>query len=117
MQLSKYIYWVDANLPPQLAEWLKHKFQVEAYHLFDFEMLTTSDEEIFAKAKALENIVILTKDEDFADLVLRLKFPPYIIWITVGNTTNKALNKLIIDFFEEAVSKLIASDFGLIEIK
>lgn len=80
-------------------------------------MLTTSDEEIFAKAKELKNIIIITKDEDFADLVLQKKLPPRIIWITIGNVKNAVLNKLIITHFEEGVTKLITSDLGLIEIK
>ncbi len=118
MQLNNFIYWVDANLPPLgLATWLHEHFNVQAYHLFNFDMLTTSDEDIFAKAKKLGNIIIITKDEDFADLVIQRKFPPFIIWITIGNVTNAILNKLIVDNFEEAVEKLLASDLGLIEIK
>ena len=29
------IYWIDAQLPPQLANWLSETFKVEAYALRD----------------------------------------------------------------------------------
>ena len=80
-------------------------------------MLTAADEDIFAKAKEIGNIIIITKEEEFAELVLQRKYPPRIIWITIGNVTNIVLNKLIVNHFKEAVEKLLASDLGLIEIK
>lgn len=117
MQLNDFVYWIDANLPPRLATWLMEHFQVEAYHISELFELNATDAEIFKKAKASNNVVIITKDEDFADMVLREKYPPYIVWITLGNISNAELNKTIIDFFEEAVIKLIESDFGVIEMK
>jgi predicted nuclease of predicted toxin-antitoxin system len=33
------IYWIDAQLPPQLASWLNQTFKVEAYALRDQKSL------------------------------------------------------------------------------
>jgi predicted nuclease of predicted toxin-antitoxin system len=37
--------------------------------------------------------VIVTKDEDFADLVTRLDSPPQVLWVRIGNLTNRALRE------------------------
>ena len=61
--------------------------------------------------------MILTKDEDFIDLVIRRGFPPYIFWVTSGNITNQQLFQLITDNFEQAIAKLLVSEQGIIEIR
>ena len=48
--------------------------------------------EIFEAAKQ-PNLVILTKDSDFVDLVCRLGSPPQILWLTCGNVTNRNLRQ------------------------
>jgi predicted nuclease of predicted toxin-antitoxin system len=45
------IYWVDAQLPPQLADWLRWTFKVEAYALRDLNLRDAEDEEIFRQAQ------------------------------------------------------------------
>ncbi|WP_394753219.1 DUF5615 family PIN-like protein [Crenothrix sp.] len=44
------IYWVDAQLPPQLAKWLTQTFKVEAYALRDLGLRDAEDACIFQKA-------------------------------------------------------------------
>ena len=63
--------WIDAQLPPTLANWLKETFDLEAVALRDLELRDAKDIEIFTAAQA-ENVVIMTKDSDFIDLVCRL---------------------------------------------
>lgn len=41
------IYWIDAQLPPQLAKWLNLTFNVEAYALRDLNLRDAEDEHIF----------------------------------------------------------------------
>lgn len=114
MPLNNFEYWIDANLPPQLAVWLNEKFSVQAYSLKELKLLQTADKEIYNLASK-NNIIILTKDEDFAEL-LRLKgAPPKVIWVTVGNISNQQLKKIILDCFEKAVQKL-ETENNLVEI-
>ena len=49
MPPEKFEYWIDANLPPQLALWLKEMFSVKAFHLNDLGLLHASDKEIYLK--------------------------------------------------------------------
>lgn len=36
----------------------------------------------------------MTKDRDFVDLVERVGSPPQVLWITCGNTSNRALKRI-----------------------
>jgi predicted nuclease of predicted toxin-antitoxin system len=56
-------FLVDANLPPRLCDWLK-SHRHEAEHLFDLNLLTATDTQIWQHGKGA-NLVIFTKDVDF----------------------------------------------------
>ncbi|MDP1659398.1 MAG: DUF5615 family PIN-like protein [Methylotenera sp.] len=94
-------YWIDAQLPPSLAAWLAEQFSVNAVALRDIGLRDAEDDEIFKVAR-LQNAVVITKDSDFVDLVLRLGAPPQILWITCGNVSNIHLRKLLSATFESA---------------
>jgi predicted nuclease of predicted toxin-antitoxin system len=58
-------------------------------------MLEAEDQAIFEEARRQGVDVVMTKDSDFADLVERLGPPPKVIWITVGNTSNSNLRRIL----------------------
>jgi len=101
--------WVDAQLPPTLANWISSTFGLEASALRDLSLRDAQDIEIFEAART-ENAVIMTKDSDFVDLVCRLGTPPQILWLTCGNVTNRNLRQLIsIQKFLTSIQKLPTS--------
>jgi predicted nuclease of predicted toxin-antitoxin system len=108
------IYWIDAQLPPQLAIWLSQTFKVEAYSLRDLNLRDAEDEQIFQQARQ-QGIVIISKDSDFVDMVLRLGTPPQLLWITCGNVTNRRLQELLTQVFPKA-EKLLATGEAVVEI-
>lgn len=63
--------WIDAQLPPTLANWLSMTFSLEAIALRDLSLRDAQDIKILQTARA-ESAVIMTKDSDFIDLVCRL---------------------------------------------
>ncbi len=97
--------WVDAQLPPTLANWLSATFSLEADALRDLSLRDAQDIEIFEAART-ENAVIMTKDSDFIDLVCRLGTPPQILWLTCGNLTNRNLRKLLAATLSDALEQL-----------
>ncbi|NJM75425.1 MAG: DUF5615 family PIN-like protein [Acaryochloridaceae cyanobacterium RU_4_10] len=106
--------WIDAQLPPNLANWLSATFAVEAFALRELGLRDAQDIDIFAAAGA-ENAVIMTKDVDFVDLVCRLGAPPQILWLTCGNVTNRNLRRLLIATLPEALERLNQGDL-IVEI-
>ncbi len=88
------ILWLDAQLPPALAPWIKASFGIATMALRDLGLATAKDVEIFHAAREAR-AVVMTKDADFVDLVERLGTPPQVLWITCGNTTNARLREVL----------------------
>lgn len=97
--------WIDAQLPPTLADWLTEAFGLAASALRDLGLRDAQDIEIFTAARA-KNAVIITKDSDFVDLVCRLGAPPQILWLTCGNVTNRNLRQLLSAALPDALEQL-----------
>ena len=97
--------WIDAQLPPTLANWLLATFGVESVALRDLSLRDAQDIETFEAAR-VENAVIMTKDSDFIDLVCRLGTPPQIVWLTCGNVTNRNLRQVLTATFPDALEQL-----------
>jgi predicted nuclease of predicted toxin-antitoxin system len=82
-------FLVDAQLPPVLAGWLREAGH-EAEHVNDLGLKNGSERAILEQALT-SGAIILTKDEDFADRVMRDLKAPVVVWLRVGNATNPAL--------------------------
>ena len=106
--------WIDAQLPPTLANWLNTNFEVEAISLKELGLRDAKDTEIFEAARQ-SNAVIMTKDSDFIDLVCRLGTPPQILWLTCRNVTNRNLKKLLSLTLTQALMELKQGE-GIVEI-
>jgi predicted nuclease of predicted toxin-antitoxin system len=106
--------WVDAQLPPALARWLRDLGESQAVHVEDLGLLRTEDPEIFEKARRAEAVVI-TKDSDFIDIQERRGPPPRIIWVTCGNRSNPFLKDLMTRSWPRVVELLAAGEI-LVEI-
>lgn len=82
-------FWIDAQLPPALAAWLSEAGH-EAVHIETLGLREADDSVIWSRA-LLADAIIVTKDEDFAARATRAKTAPTIVWLRIGNTTNRAL--------------------------
>lgn len=80
---------IDQQLPPALRRWLIEKGH-EAIHVREIGLRDADDELIWAYALA-NGMVVITKDEDFASRRSLGSIGPGVIWLRVGNSTNRAL--------------------------
>ena len=101
--------WLDAHLSPRLARWLASTFQVQAVAVRDVGLQEAEDQAIFYAARNVEAVVV-SKDNDFVELLERHGSPPKIIWLTCGNTSEAALQRRFSMKFEEALRLLEAGD-------
>lgn len=107
--------WIDAQIALALAPWLMDRFAVRVHHVQALNLVPASDHEIFAAARSAD-VVILTKDRDFVDLVKRNGAPLRVIWITCGNTSNRELRRVLERIFAKAC-ELLGSGEPLVEIR
>ena len=106
--------WVDAQLPPALALWLRECYCVQAFSLRELGLRDEEDAVIFSEAKKRGSILI-SKDSDFVDFVQRFGPPPQLIWVTCGNVTNANLKSIFSSVFEQALN-LLAGGEAIVEI-
>ena len=108
--------WIDAHLSPAIATWINNTFEnISAFALRDLGLRDTEDIEIFEAAKVQE-VIFMTKDSDFVDLVERRNAPPKIIWLTCGNTSNARLKEILSATLLDALEFLQRSE-KIVEIK
>jgi len=86
-------FLVDAQLPPALARWLQEAGH-EAAHVEDVGLRAADDSAIWAHALQ-SGAIIVTKDEDFAARAAQAATAPVVVWLRVGNTTNRVLRAWI----------------------
>lgn len=107
-------FWIDAQLPPNLANWLVETFNVNAKALRDLGLRDAEDIDIF-NAVRNPGMVIVSKDSDFVELVTCLGTLPQILWLTCGNITNRNLRLILSNTFAEALRMLEVGE-AIVEI-
>jgi predicted nuclease of predicted toxin-antitoxin system len=105
---------LDANISWKLANTLKPIFG-ECSHV-DLIGLNVPAQDIDIWNYALKNgYTIITKDNDFVDLLEIKGFPPKIVLLKTGNNSSKALVELLINI-KSMIEDLENSNYGLLEI-
>lgn len=66
-------------------------------------------------AKAAGDVILMTKDRDFIELVERYGSPPQVIWLTCGNTSNDRLKEIMTATLPNAI-ELLRSGESVVEI-
>ena len=65
-------FWIDAQIAPAFAPWISARFGILAYALRDLGLRDATDQQIFDAARSGNAVVVLiTKDRDFSELVIR----------------------------------------------
>jgi predicted nuclease of predicted toxin-antitoxin system len=107
--------WIDAQLSPGIANWLRQQLGVEAIAVRGLGLRDATDREIFMAARQV-SAVVMTKDSDFVQLVNLHDIPPQVIWLTCGNTSNARLRSILTKTFTQAMA-LLSTDEKIVEIR
>lgn len=101
--------WIDAQLPPALAQWFDGTSDAEFVHTFDLGLIQAEDRVIFHAARAA-GAVVMTKDTDFVELLGRHGPPPQIVLIELGNATNASLRAALVAEWPRIAGRLHAGE-------
>lgn len=96
------VFWVDENLPLALARWLSSQTGLRGEHFRDLGLLEMPDREIFLRARERRSIIV-SKDDDSANLVTTLGPPPQVVWVRTGNVRTRAQ----LELFENRLCALV----------
>jgi predicted nuclease of predicted toxin-antitoxin system len=95
-------FLIDGQLPPALAARL-NAIGHDAVHIYDIGLGDTPDTQVWRRAGD-EGRIIVSKDEDFVALANRAGDGPAVLWVRVGNTTNRALWSALLPRLPEIVA-------------
>jgi len=106
--------WLDAQLSPVLANWIRATFKVRCFPVRDLGRTDMYDEVLFAKAKE-EADMLITKDVDIVHLLKRFGPPPKVVWLRMGNTSNARMKELFTQRWAD-ITAFAAGEEPLVEI-
>ena len=106
-------FLIDTQLPKLLAKRLREG-GYESEHVLEIALGRSPDNDIWRYAAA-NGVVIVTKDEDFAEWVLAGRSGPAVVWVRIGNCTNSELLASLLPAGPQVIEALKAGD-RLIEI-
>lgn len=107
--------WVDAQLSPAIAAWINRTFKdIEAESVRALGLRDATDIEIFDEAKKAD-VVVMSKDDDFIQLIEQMGTPPKLIWVTCGNTSNARMREILSTTLLKA-KQLLESGENVVEI-
>ncbi|MCX6937359.1 MAG: DUF5615 family PIN-like protein [Verrucomicrobia bacterium] len=108
-------FLIDAQLPPVMARWLEEAGH-QAEHLEEVGLRDAEDRVVWAHALRV-GAVIVTKDEDFADRSIRASGGPAVVWLRVGNATNRALRAWLTPRLPGVLEVLARDHHRLVEVR
>ncbi|MBP6013258.1 MAG: DUF5615 family PIN-like protein [Alphaproteobacteria bacterium] len=107
-------FLVDTNLPKALATWIAARGHI-ADHVLDLALAQANDKSIWQRAGEM-GAVVVSKDEDFADLARRHPTAPGVVWLRTGNGTTKEVLALLEPIWPTIVARLSAGE-KLLEVR
>jgi predicted nuclease of predicted toxin-antitoxin system len=108
--------WLDAHLSPALARWIEASYpELTVLAVRDLGLREAEDADIFDAARRAD-AVVMTKDRDFVELLLRRGPPPKVLWVTAGNTSNAQMQHVLMRTLPDAL-RLLAQEEALVEIQ
>lgn len=105
---------LDANISWKLLNNLVLAFGECAHVDFIGIDVPAKDSDIWNYARD-NNYIIITKDNDFLDLLEQYGFPPKVMLVKTGNNSSKVLAGLLIHA-KPLIEDLGNDDYGLLEI-
>lgn len=109
--------WLDTNISPIIAKWMGDylNITVKSSYTLDFNYL--DDLAIYHRAKDYGNVILISKDADFPELISRLGAPPKLINLKIGNCNNQLLWDRIKPKIEEALQILSSEEIDIVELQ
>ncbi|MBK1875686.1 DUF5615 family PIN-like protein [Pelagicoccus mobilis] len=107
--------WIDAHISPGIAAWLSETSDYKVQSLRGLGLRDADDLTIFMRAKEAD-VIFVTKDSDFVDLVEARGAPPKVILLKTGNTTNRRLREIFASHLDEVVSRFMDGE-TIVEIR
>ena len=114
---SDWEIWLDGNISPIIAKWMSDYtgFSVKSAYILSFQR--ESDLSIYRKAQSIGNVILISKDSDFPEIINRFGAPPMLINLKIGNCKNKELWEILQPTILHAINLLVSREFDIVDIE
>lgn len=106
MPPKEWEIWLDTQLSPIIAKWMTEHSGFTVRSSYSLQLNSLTDITIYNKAKSAGNVIIISKDADFHELISRLGSSPKLIMVKKGNCDNRLLWEFIKPYFIRSVKLL-----------
>lgn len=106
---------LDANISWRLIHKLKAHFD-DCRHVDHIELTIPASDITIWEYALKNNMIIVTNDEDFLNLINLKGFPPKVILLKTGNQSNSYIESLLIKHMQDIHLLQDNSEVGLLEI-
>jgi predicted nuclease of predicted toxin-antitoxin system len=106
---------LDANISWRLTDKLKNYFD-DCKHVDHIELAVPAPDIDIWEYALKNNMIIVTNDEDFINLINLKGFPPKVILLKTGNQSNRYIESLLIKHIQDIQLLHNTSEVGLLEI-
>jgi predicted nuclease of predicted toxin-antitoxin system len=107
-------FLLDTNVPKALTKWLIDRGH-NAEHVLDLGIGQAADTALWQRASETRAIII-SKDEDFADLVRQSPTGPSLLWLRTGNGTARQLLGIIGPLWP-TIEERLSTNERLVEVR
>lgn len=104
----------DQNLSYKLVQRLKNIYP-DSIHIASVNLDKSSDIDVWKFAKK-NGYIIVTKDSDFNEICTLYDFPPYIIWLRLGNSRVSITEDILKKHKNNIYNIIKENGTGIIEI-
>jgi predicted nuclease of predicted toxin-antitoxin system len=108
--------WLDTNISPAIAKWMNEHTGISVKTSYSLSLHHLTDLHIYQRARAQGNVILLSKDADFPELISRLGSPPKLITLKIGNCDNRTLWDFLLPHIQKAFELLASSETDIIEL-
>jgi predicted nuclease of predicted toxin-antitoxin system len=115
--MPDYEIWLDTNLSPIIAKWLTELLEVPVKSAYVLNTHTQTDLQVYDMARKQGNVIFISKDSDFAELISRLGSPPKLIALKIGNCDNRSLFNFLKLNIKESITILTTSEIQIVELE
>lgn len=115
--LPDWEIWLDTNISPIIAKWMMEHTGMTVKSSYSLSFKETQDIDIYNAAKEYGNVILVSKDSDFSELVTRLGSPPKLINIRFGNCDNRKFWSILQPKIMEAVNLLTQTDLQVVDVE
>ncbi|HWB92705.1 MAG TPA: DUF5615 family PIN-like protein [Puia sp.] len=109
--------WLDTNISPVIAKWMNEETGIKVKSSYSLSLHNLADLDIYQRARAQGNVILLSKDADFPELISRLGSPPKLISLRIGNCDNRILWDFLRKHIQKALELLTTTDTDIVELE